>query len=52
MLKRYGDKALEESAARAEELVVQDDHTGAAIWRRITDAVGQLTSRIPTGPLN
>ena len=29
MLKRYGEKALEESAARADELAAQDDY-----WRR------------------
>jgi hypothetical protein len=52
MLKRYGDKALEESAARAEELVAEDDHTGAAIWRRITDAVTQLANQTPPGPLH
>jgi hypothetical protein len=33
MLKRYGDKALEESAARADELAAQHDHNGAAVWR-------------------
>jgi len=26
------------------ELVAQDDHNGAAVWRRITDAVGQLAN--------
>jgi hypothetical protein len=52
LLKRYGDKALEESAARAEELVAQDDHTGAAIWRRITDAVSQLANETPPRPLH
>jgi hypothetical protein len=31
MLKRYGDKALEESAARADELAGDDD--GASTWR-------------------
>jgi hypothetical protein len=57
MLKQYGDKALEESAARAEELAAQDDHNGAAVWRLITrcrqsacesDAAGTapLTTRI------
>ena len=30
MLKRYGDKALEESATRADELAAEDDHDGAA----------------------
>jgi hypothetical protein len=49
MLKRYGDKAIEESAARADELAAQDDHNGAAVWRRITDAVGQLANTTPSG---
>jgi hypothetical protein len=52
MLKRYGDKAIEESGARADELAAQDDHNGAAVWRRITDAVGQLANRTPPGPLH
>jgi hypothetical protein len=47
MLKRYGPKAVEESAARADELAAQDDHNGAAVWRRITDAVGQLANTTP-----
>ena len=47
MLKRYGDKAVEESAARADELAAQDDHDGEAVWRRIADAVSQLANRIP-----
>ena len=51
MLKRYGDKALEESAARADELAAQDDYNGATVWRRIADAVGQLANQIPPGPL-
>jgi hypothetical protein len=38
MLKRYGEKALKESAARADELAAGGDYNGAAIWRRITDA--------------
>ena len=49
MLKRYGEKALDESAARAEELAAQDDYNGAAVWRRITDAVGQLANTTPSG---
>ena len=52
MLKRYGDKAAEESAARADELAAQDDYKGEAVWRRITDAVGQLANRTPAGPLH
>jgi hypothetical protein len=51
MLKRYGDKAREESAGPADELAADDDHNGAATWRRITDAVVQLANKIPSGPL-
>jgi hypothetical protein len=34
MLKRYGDKAAEESAARADELAAQDDYKGEKLWER------------------
>ena len=50
MLKRYGDKALEESAARGDDLAAQDDYSGEAVWRRITDAVRQLANQTPAGP--
>jgi len=49
MLKRYGEKALEESAARADELFAEQDHDGAAVWRRIIDGVGQLANTKPSG---
>jgi len=52
MLKRYGEKALEESAARADELAAARDHDGAATWRRITAAVGQLANNTPPGPVH
>ena len=35
MLKRFGDKALEQSATRADELASDGDHAGADTWRRI-----------------
>jgi hypothetical protein len=35
MLKRYGEQALEESAARADELMSAGDDDGAVTWRRI-----------------
>jgi hypothetical protein len=44
MLKRYGEKALEESEARADELAAADDYDGVAVWRRIRDAVVQLAN--------
>jgi hypothetical protein len=52
MLKRYGDKALEESVARADELTAAEDNNGAAVWRRITDAVEQLANKVPPGPVH
>jgi hypothetical protein len=52
MLKRYGNKALDESAIRADELAAAGDHDGAAIWRRITAAVEQLANEVPSGPLH
>jgi hypothetical protein len=50
MLKRYGDNALEESAARANELALAPAMTnGAATWRRIMAAVEQLANKTPSG---
>ena len=52
MLKRYGEKALEESASRADELATAGDDDGVTVWRRISDAVGQLANTIPPGPVH
>ena len=52
MLKRYGAKAFEESSTRADELAADGDHDGASTWRRITNAVVQLTNNTPPGPLH
>ena len=51
MFRRYGDKAIEESSERADELAAQDDYNGEAIWRRITDAVSQFVNTTPPGSL-
>jgi hypothetical protein len=52
MLKRYGDKALEQSRTRIGELAADGDHAGAVTWRRITAAVEQLANTTPPGPLH
>jgi hypothetical protein len=52
MLKRYGDKALEESSTRADELVADSDRDGADTWRRITNAARQLAINTPPGPVH
>jgi hypothetical protein len=49
LLKRYGEKALEQSATRADELAADGDHDGADTWRRITLAVEQLANTTPPG---
>ena len=45
-------KAIEESAASADELAAQDDYSGQAVWHRITDAVSQLAYMTPPGALH
>jgi hypothetical protein len=52
MLKRFGDNAPKESATHADNLETEGDRDGAAIWRRITDAVEQLANPTPTGPMH
>ena len=52
MIKRHGEKALDESAARADELALAGDNDGAATWRRIMAAVEQLANKTPPGRVN
>jgi hypothetical protein len=52
MLMRYGERAFEESAARADELALAGDDDGAATWRRIMAAVEQLANKTPPGRVN
>ena len=52
MLKRHGEKALDESAARADELALAGDDEGATTWRRIMAAVEQLANKTPPGRVN
>ena len=53
MLKRYGDEAQAESAIRMQELALNGDSAGAAVWRRrVTDAIGQLVNTTPPRPMH
>ena len=45
-------RPVTECDARADGLAAQDDYNGAAVWRRIPDAVGQLANRTSPGPLH
>jgi hypothetical protein len=43
MVKRDADDAEANADRRADELETEGDQTGAAIWRRVTVAIEQLT---------
>jgi hypothetical protein len=51
-LKHYGDNAAAESARRAEDLAADSDEAGAAVWRRVIDAIGQLANTTSPGPMH
>ena len=52
MIKLHGEHARSQSDMRAEQLAANGDPVGAAVWRRITDAIKQFTSATPSGPLH
>jgi hypothetical protein len=47
---RYRENARKESAARAAELAIEGDRDSVAVWRRITEAVGQLANKNTARP--
>jgi hypothetical protein len=47
MLKRYGNDAAVEAAARADEMLDESDVDGARDWQRITNAIEQLQAEKP-----
>jgi hypothetical protein len=52
MIRRYADEAEVNADRRADELETEGDYAGAAIWRRVTVAIEQLTNTTPPGPLH
>ena len=50
MIRQYGDAAVSEADARATALTEQRDSAGAAVWRRIREAIGRLQNDTPNGP--
>jgi len=50
MIKRHGEKALDESAARADELALAGDDDGATTWRRIMATVTPTRQQNPARP--
>ncbi len=52
IVKRYGEDAATEAAKRADDLLVEGDAEGYAIWRRIMEAVEGLSAMEPDGRVN
>ena len=52
MLRRYGGKALEETATRADQLDAEGDPDSAATWRWIARAIEQLANTTPPGQVH
>jgi hypothetical protein len=50
MVNRYADAAEARADRCADDLETEGDHTGTAIWRRVTVAIERLTDT--TGPLH
>ena len=48
IVNRYADDAEANADRRADELEIEGDYAGAALWRRVTVAIEQLTDT--TGP--
>jgi hypothetical protein len=47
MVKRYGDDAANQAAARANEMAAEDDNDGCVVWVRITKTIGKLQAKAP-----
>ena len=46
-IKRYGDDAKIHAAMRADEMLGKGDLDGAAVWRRVIEAIGELGNTTP-----
>ena len=47
IVKRYGDDAMLEAAARADKLLEDGDSLGAETWHRILNAIERLQAKAP-----
>ena len=47
LIKRHGDDAAMVAAQRADELLAASDFEGSAIWKRIIEAVEELSRTKP-----
>ena len=47
VVKRYGDDAMLEAAARADQLMEDGDMAGCTTWQRIANAIERLQAQTP-----
>ena len=47
LIKQHGDDAAIHAAMKADKLMAGGDMDGAAVWKRIVRAIGELQSREP-----
>ena len=52
LVDHFGEDAVARAAKRADELLIDGDVEGCAVWRRITKAVQELLVTEPDGPVN
>ena len=52
VIKRFGNDAASEAEFRADQLLVEGDAEGCAVWRRIMEAVLGLSAMEPGGKVN
>ena len=52
LVDRYGDGALVEAMKRADALAAQGDAAGKVAWLRILEAIEELQSTVPSGPVH
>ncbi len=52
LVDRYGDGATAEAMKRADALAAQGDAEGKVAWLRIFEAIEELQSTVPSGPVH
>ena len=48
----HGDSATVEAMKRADALAAQGDAVGKVVWLRILEAIEELQSTVPSGPVH
>ena len=52
LIDRHGESAAVEAMKRADALAAQGDAAGKVAWLRILEAIEELQSTVPSGPIH